>query len=207
VILYPRLTDISTDLIDIPEFSAFQPSERAAGEDRSLQGEAYPQVAARFYPVTIDRAFMAMRSLVDDRGWAVDHVEAPTPPEPPAASGAAEPSTGARGAGTVSDLAVAPESLPAAGEASIEATARTLLFAFPDHIVIRMTETGQGTRVDVRSASELGAHDLGTNARRIVRFLSHLDAVLQGMEDAGPAEEALPSGPAPAMPSPRPATR
>jgi len=60
----------------------------------------------------------------------------------------------------------------------IEATARTLLFAFKDDVVVVMTGEADGTRVDMRSASQYGRHDLGTNARRIQDFLDDLDAAL-----------------------------
>jgi uncharacterized protein (DUF1499 family) len=58
----------------------------------------------------------------------------------------------------------------------LEATATTRWFGFKDDIVVRLTPWGSGTRVDVRSVSRLGLSDVGTNARRIRRFLSALQA-------------------------------
>jgi Protein of unknown function (DUF1499) len=57
----------------------------------------------------------------------------------------------------------------------IVAEARTLL-GFVDDVWIRISldEDGQ-TRVDMTSASRKGSADLGTNARRIARFLHALD--------------------------------
>ncbi len=53
----------------------------------------------------------------------------------------------------------------------IEATAHSLMFGFKDDIVIRVTATSQGSRLDVRSASRVGRSDLGANARRIRAYL------------------------------------
>jgi hypothetical protein len=44
--------------------------------------------------------------------------------------------------------------------------------------VIRVTPMGQGTRIDVRSASRVGTHDLGANASRIRSLLEDLDDVV-----------------------------
>ncbi|OEY65918.1 DUF1499 domain-containing protein [Marinobacter sp. X15-166B] len=58
---------------------------------------------------------------------------------------------------------------------TIEATATTPWFGFKDDVVIRLTPTTEGVRVDMRSASRLGKSDLGTNAARIHAFLTELD--------------------------------
>ncbi len=58
----------------------------------------------------------------------------------------------------------------------IEATATTLLFGFKDDVVIRIRPEGQGSRVDVRSASRVGLSDIGANAARVRAFLHKLQA-------------------------------
>ena len=60
------------------------------------------------------------------------------------------------------------------GEGRIEATDTTGWFGFKDDIVVRITPTANGSRVDVRSVSRLGKGDLGKNARRIRAFLHDL---------------------------------
>ena len=55
----------------------------------------------------------------------------------------------------------------------IEATDTTRWFGFEDDVVVRLTPWGSGTRVDVRSVSRIGRSDVGTNARRIRRYLRH----------------------------------
>ncbi len=61
-------------------------------------------------------------------------------------------------------------------ELRIEATATTLLFGFKDDIVIRVSPTGAGSRVDMRSLSRIGGGDFGTNASRIRAFINKLRA-------------------------------
>ena len=58
---------------------------------------------------------------------------------------------------------------------TIEAVARTLIMGFRDDVVVRITQAGSGTRVDVRSASRYGTHDFGANASRIRSLLEDLD--------------------------------
>lgn len=56
----------------------------------------------------------------------------------------------------------------------IEAVARTPAFGFRDDVVIRVSPVLRETRIDMRSASRLGAFDFGTNAKRIVEFLTEM---------------------------------
>ena len=60
----------------------------------------------------------------------------------------------------------------------IEATARSPIMGFRDDVVIRISPMGQGTRIDVRSASRVGTHDLGANASRIRSLLEDIDDVV-----------------------------
>ena len=57
----------------------------------------------------------------------------------------------------------------------IEAVARTPIMGFRDDVVIRLIPLGQGTRIDMRSASRFGNHDLGANASRIRSLLEDID--------------------------------
>jgi len=59
-------------------------------------------------------------------------------------------------------------------EGRIEASDTTRWFGFTDDVVVRLTPWGAGTRVDVRSVSRVGGSDVGTNARRIRRYLAAL---------------------------------
>ena len=62
--------------------------------------------------------------------------------------------------------------VPADGR--IEATDTTIWFGFKDDIVVRVTPTAGGSRIDVRSVSRLGQGDLGKNAARVRAFLQRL---------------------------------
>jgi uncharacterized protein (DUF1499 family) len=59
-------------------------------------------------------------------------------------------------------------------EGRIEATDTTIWFGFKDDIVVRVTPTGAGSRIDVRSVSRVGQGDLGKNAARIRVYLQRL---------------------------------
>jgi uncharacterized protein (DUF1499 family) len=72
----------------------------------------------------------------------------------------------------------------------IEAVARTPIMGFRDDVVIRVTPIGQGSRIDMRSASRVGGHDLGANASRIKSLLDDLDDVVSSApEPRSPAEK------------------
>lgn len=61
-----------------------------------------------------------------------------------------------------------------ASEGRIEATATTFWFGFKDDVVIRITPSGTGSRIDVRSVSRVGRSDVGANAQRITEYLRRL---------------------------------
>ena len=58
----------------------------------------------------------------------------------------------------------------------VEATDTTFWFGFEDDLAIRVRREGNETVVDLRSASRIGLHDLGTNADRIRMFMRQWDA-------------------------------
>ncbi len=56
----------------------------------------------------------------------------------------------------------------------IEATDTTWWFGFKDDVVVRLTPSPTGSRIDVRSVSRVGKSDVGTNARRINAYLARV---------------------------------
>ena len=68
-----------------------------------------------------------------------------------------------------------------AEERYVEAVATSLLFGFESDLVVRLIEEEDGTLVDMRSTSRWGAHDLGSNAQRVIDFMNDLDLSLQGL--------------------------
>ncbi len=61
----------------------------------------------------------------------------------------------------------------------IEGTATTKWFRFKDDVIIRLRQSEEGIAVDMRSKSRVGKSDLGTNAKRIRRFMQLLEAKLE----------------------------
>ena len=57
----------------------------------------------------------------------------------------------------------------------IEAVARTAIMGFRDDVAVRVRASGADARIDVRSASSYGRHDLGVNAARIRSLLDDID--------------------------------
>lgn len=65
------------------------------------------------------------------------------------------------------------------GAGRIEAVARTRLLRFSDDITIRVRPRADGSRIDIRSASRLGNHDLGANAARIAAFAEEVELLVE----------------------------
>jgi uncharacterized protein (DUF1499 family) len=71
-------------------------------------------------------------------------------------------------------------------EGRIEAVALTPIMGFREDVVLRVRADGEGARVDVRSASRYGPHDLGGNAARITQLLEEIDEILGVQEEKKP---------------------
>ena len=67
------------------------------------------------------------------------------------------------------------EPRPNQREGRIEAVARTPIMGFRDDVVIRIRGNDEETRIDMRSSSRYGFHDIGSNASRISTFLENLE--------------------------------
>ena len=85
----------------------------------------------------------------------------PCRPRPPSMPRLRSPTSGA-GAWSIPAIR-----RPRRPEGRIEAVARTPIMGFRDDVVIRVRPAPDGARIDMRSASRYGRHDLGTNAARI----------------------------------------
>jgi hypothetical protein len=203
--IYPRLTDISTDLDNPPAFVGANAPPAPDTDQSAVQADAYPDIAPRLYDLSVRDVYAAARKLMEDRGWSIVHDV--SPPEEPELAPSDEPSEPAVPAPTVPGKkskaptpppppapAPAPPQPSAPASAELQAVAPTLVFRFEDDVVVRIEATDDGTEVDMRSVSRVGAHDLGENARRIRSFFTDLDAALQpGLDAAG-------AGPAPPPP-------
>jgi uncharacterized protein (DUF1499 family) len=144
----PPIHDITTDPDDPPRFVAVLPLRRDAPNSVDYAGPALAAQQRAGYPDLGPARFAAPPAVVLSHATEV-----------------------ARNLGWE---IVATE--PAEGR--LEATARTRWFGFRDDVVVRVRPDGSGSRVDVRSVSRVGRSDLGTNARRIHRFLTALGTSL-----------------------------
>jgi hypothetical protein len=151
----PFLSDISTDLTDPPKLlraaqlrtPAMSPVATITPEQAAVQQRNYPEVTGRRYDVPSDRVREAIDALLAEHDWLlIDPGRANAPNE-----------------GGLPDV-------------TIELTAYTVWLAFPVDVAIRLTDEGETSYVDMRSASRWGRHDFGDNARRITAFLEELDA-------------------------------
>lgn len=158
LLTHPRLTDISTDLVDPPAFllalsnrpADAAPIEPPGDDEADLQLEGYPDIVPRHYPVGTARVFEDALAIAEKSGWTMLGSQRPGEPE---------------------------------NVGRIEAFDTTILFGFRQDIVIRIVPDGEGALVDMRSAARNGAHDLGANAERIRIFFAELDASLQGITE------------------------
>ena len=64
----------------------------------------------------------------------------------------------------------------------VEAVARTLVLGLREDVVIRVRPSGDGSRVDMRSASRVRFADFGGNAERIRSFLADLATAANGAQ-------------------------
>jgi uncharacterized protein (DUF1499 family) len=143
----PPIHDITTDPDNPPAFSAVVPLREAAGPDRvNYEGEKVAAQQRQAYP--------DIRPLIL--------------PLPPAAAFDRALDT----AKTMGWTIVAADD--AGGR--IEASDRSRWFGFTDDVVIRITPSGSGSRIDLRSSPRVGRSDFGVNAARIGRYLKALHA-------------------------------
>jgi uncharacterized protein (DUF1499 family) len=140
----PSIHDITTDTQDPPQFLAVLPAREGASNSSVYGG---PEIAAQQQAAYPDIKTEVLRATPDD-----------------AFNRALE---AAREMGW-EIVATVPE------DGRIEATATTFWFGFKDDVVIRIRPEGANSRVDVRSVSRVGRGDVGTNARRIRKYLEEL---------------------------------
>lgn len=152
----PRLHEVSTDLEKPP---AFQKLAAARGGETAnpapyQRTEATLQLAAYpdIKPMPVSRPMADAYSAVRD---AVKNLE----------------------------WQVVSEQPPAEGRSgTIEAVDRSLIFGFTDDVVIRVSGAGKEARVDVRSSSRHGEHDLGRNAERVRELFTEVKTRLTEIE-------------------------
>jgi uncharacterized protein (DUF1499 family) len=89
----------------------------------------------------------------------------------------------AREAATNLGWRIVAETPPDGGRpGTIEAVDRSLLFGFTGDIALRITSVSEGARIDVRSASRYGSHDLGENASRVENLFAQVRTSVAKLE-------------------------
>lgn len=143
----PPIHDITTDPDDPPAFTAVVPARDAEGGNPvAYEGAKITEQQRHAYP---DIAPLIL-ALPPDRAFsrALDAAQA-------------------RGWTIVA-------ADPVVGR--IEASDTSRWMGFTDDIVVRITPSGSGSRIDMRSSSRLGRSDFGVNAARVRAYLAALRA-------------------------------
>ena len=144
----PPIHDISTDLINPPEFVAIAPLRADAPNPIAYAGEAtaeqqrqgYPELKTLSYLQSKAELVNAVEQAATNLGWELANTDT--------------------------------------SEGVVEATDTTMWFGFEDDVVVRITDIGNKRLVDIRSKSRVGGSDLGKNAERIHGFIKELDSIL-----------------------------
>ncbi|MCO5090705.1 DUF1499 domain-containing protein [Bosea sp. (in: a-proteobacteria)] len=150
----PALTDVSTDIDDPPAFSRSQAALTArAGRVPPDPPPESRRLQRRAYPKAV-----------------------PILLEVPAEAAFDLARRAARGLGWQVLETVRPGGRSGTGR--VEAIARGRILRFSEDITIRVRPRVDGSRIDIRSASRLGSHDLGANAARIAAFADEIELLM-----------------------------
>ena len=144
----PPIHDISTDMVNPPEFVAIIPLRADAPNPPEYEGDlsavqqrqAYPDIKTLGYMQPKVELIKAAAQAAENLGWEMVNTNT--------------------------------------NQGLIEATDTTTWFGFKDDVVIRIQDKGDKRIVDIRSKSRMGASDLGKNAERIRDFIKELNKVL-----------------------------
>ncbi len=146
---YPRINDITTDVIDPPAFDIVTSVRGRLANSTTYPGPEVAKLQQQFYPeirsIDLDISAEDINEIISD--WleeqqlrVLDQVDYKGPGK----------------------------------EGRVEAVARSRLMGFRDDIVIRVRSVNGRVRVDARSASRYGNGDFGVNAKRINTLLDEL---------------------------------
>ncbi len=144
----PPIHDISTDLMNPPEFVAIaplradapNPVEYTGAKVAEQQRTAYPDLQTLTYTQSKSELIEASKQAIENLGWELVNIDA--------------------------------------DKGIVEATETTAWFGFKDDVIIRVADNDSERLVDIRSKSRVGQSDLGKNAARIHSFIEELDSVL-----------------------------
>jgi len=147
----PPIHDITTDPIDPPRFEALAPLRTGDGTNPAVYAGLYSAEQQRLaYPdiETVELDVPAQRAFDITKRLVAKRkwlVIDERDPQPPRRLG------------------------------RIEAVARTPIMGFREDVSIRVTPDGDGSRVDIRSASRYFESDLGSNAARVAKLIDEIN--------------------------------
>lgn len=149
----PQINDLTTDTASPPPFVKLATLRGVGANKAAYPGESFARQQSAAYPdlqpLVIERSSEEMFEVV---GEALRRQK----------------------------LTIVREEPPEGGRpGAIEAVERTLVLGFYDDVAIRVTGDDQSARVDLRSASRFGRHDLGRNAERLRRIMREIVARLE----------------------------
>lgn len=148
----PPIHDITTDPIDPPRFEALAPLRTGDGTNPAVYAGLYSAEQQRLaYPdiETLELDIPAQRAFDITKRLVAKRkwlVIDERDPQPPRRPG------------------------------RIEAVARTPIMGFREDVSIRVTPDGDGSRVDIRSASRYFESDLGSNAARVAKLIDEINS-------------------------------
>ena len=161
----PRIHEVSTDVDSPPPFQKLAAQRKTLGANSSDYQRKEAALQAQAYP---DIKPLPVNRPTEDTYSAV------------------------REAVKTLNWTIVAENPPANGRTGlIEATDRSLIFGFTDDVVIRVAGAGKAARVDVRSSSRHGDHDLGRNAQRVRVLFSEVKTRLGEIEKTETMEKAV----------------
>ncbi|MFT4184883.1 MAG: DUF1499 domain-containing protein [Rhizobium sp.] len=205
----PAIYDVSTDLVDAPEWLAqsearqlWLPARRLVTPgDREAQYIAYPALTSRRYEGASDRVLEAVRKVARDshitivKAEGTDIIDPNGEPKPRRRTVRQKPSPTADDSAVTDMPDVIPVPTPRPRpyrdgvadlirqntDVILQGETRTRIFGLPFDILIRLREEAETTLVDVRVASRYGQDDLGISANIAETYLKALDAELLGI--------------------------
>jgi len=150
----PRLSDISTDIADPPNFSLSRAAFTARGgitppsialAIRKPQIKAFPQIQPILIDLDAQESFDAVEKAIVDNGWQIVDKIRP----------------GGR-----------------SGLGHIDAIAKSLILGFPSDIAVRLRPLAVQTRIDIRSVARFGPFDFDAGRRNIANFEAALEVIV-----------------------------
>ncbi|MGY5806572.1 DUF1499 domain-containing protein [Rhizobium sp. LEGMi198b] len=203
----PAIYDVSTDLVDAPEWLAppqakqiwLPPRHFVTPQDREAQYAAYPALTGRRYEGAADRVLEAVRKVAKDSHITIVKAEGADVVDPNSHEKPKRPARRQTQNQTPDDSAVTdmPDVVPVPtprpyrdsvadlirqnSDVVLQGETRTRILGLNFDVLIRLREEAETTLVDVRVASRYGQDDLGISANIAESYLKALDAELLGI--------------------------